>query len=148
MALLARERKRIRNNVKPPNEISEFGPSTARILTGRPGVMFFVVKHNGKYRLIRYYMGDEGRTEKIKLAIKGKRVLSEDRWRFQYSPWRDKVIEKEMLQKGFKTVDELCRYKPDEIRMMMDSAGLEHRKTKDGRWMCGTNGERKLFKRK
>ena len=85
---------------------------------------------------------------KIRLAIKGRRVLSEDKWRYQYSPYKDKIIEKEMKQKGFKTVDELCTYKPDEIRLMMELAGLEFQKTKDGRWKCDAAGNRKLFKKK
>lgn len=98
--------------------------------------------------LIDYYMGPDRKDEKIRLAIKGKRVLSEDKWRYQYSPYKDYIIEKEMKAKGFQTVDELCAYTPAEIKLMMDFAGLEYQQTKDGRWKCGPDGKRKLFKRK
>lgn len=77
--------------------------------------------------------------EKIKKAIKGERVLSDHRWRYQYSSWKNKVIEKEMMAKGAQSVEELCRYTDEEIDLMMTYLNVEWKQTKAGP---------KLYKRK
>ena len=69
--------------------------------------------------------------DKIKKAIKGDRVLSDHKWRYQYSSYKDKVIEKEAQMKGV-SVDDLCRYTPVEIQYMMDFLGVEWKDTKRG----------------
>jgi len=98
--------------------------------------------------LLDYYAGKDGKFTEIRRAIKGQRVLSDHRWRPQYSNYKDLWIEREMKQKGFKTVAELCTYTPTEIMFLMDYANLEFQKTKDGKWKRDPSGARKLFTRK
>lgn len=90
--------------------------------------------------LLDQYASPDGKHEKIKKALKGERVLSDHKWRFQYSGWKDLIVNDECKRKGFKSVDELLRYTDEEIQMMMDYGNWE--------WRTDKNGKAKLFKRK
>jgi len=77
--------------------------------------------------------------DKIKKAIKGERVLSDHQWRYQYSDFKDKVMEKEADMRGI-SVDELCNYNEDDVAFMMNYGGWEFRTDK--------SGKTKIFKKK
>lgn len=76
---------------------------------------------------------------KIKKAIKGERVLSDHKWRYQYSSFKEKVMEKEADMRNV-TVEELCTYTPEDIDFMMAYGSWEFRTDK--------NGKVKIFKKK
>ena len=71
--------------------------------------------------------------DKIKKAIKGERVLSDHRWRYQYSSFKDLVIKKEAEMKGVDP-ESLCVYTQEETQFMMDYLNVEWKQTKRG--MC------------
>ena len=78
--------------------------------------------------------------EKIKKAIKGDRVLCDHRWRYQYSGFKDKVIEKEAALRGV-SKDALCTYIEDEVGFMMDYLGVEWKQTKAGARLYKKKGD-------
>ncbi len=68
---------------------------------------------------------------KIKKAIRGERILCDHKWRYQYSDYKDKVIQKEADMRGV-TPNALCTYTEQEIEFMMDFLGVYWKPTKAG----------------
>jgi len=80
---------------------------------------------------------DQYKEDKIKKAIKGERVLCDHKWRYQYSSWKEKVIEKEASMRGVSVAD-LCTYTKEDTEFMMNYLNVE--------WRFDKNGKAKLFK--
>jgi hypothetical protein len=81
--------------------------------------------------------------DKIKKAIKGQRVLSDHRWRPQYSRWKNLWIKKECEAKGFASEADLCRYTESDIELMMDFLDVEWKMTKAGPKLYKKKNDRK-----
>jgi hypothetical protein len=75
---------------------------------------------------------DQYAEDKIKKAIKGERVLCDHNWRYQYSSFKDRVIQKEADMKGV-SISELCTYTEKEVQFMLDYGNWEWKDTKRGR---------------
>ena len=70
--------------------------------------------------------------DKITLAIKGKRILSDHNWRPQYCNWKNLWIEREMQEKGVDNVNDLLSYSEDEVLAMMMHIGKYAKVDKNG----------------
>lgn len=71
--------------------------------------------------------------DKIVLAIKGKRVLSDHNWRPQYCNWKDLWIQREMEIKGVDNVNDLLTYSEEEVLTMMMHIGKYAKVDKNGK---------------
>ena len=74
---------------------------------------------------------DKYTEDKIKAAIKGRRMLCDHTWRYQYSSYKQLVIKKESELKGISEGD-LCTYSDAEIDKMMDYLNVEWKEQKNG----------------
>ena len=94
-------------------------------------------------QLLDSYITSSGNDSKVKLAIKGKRILSEHGWKPMYSDWRNLWIEKEMANKGVTDPSTYLVYQDHEIEFMLNHLDAE---LIDGRIRKITDTRRKQMK--